>query len=55
MRMKVPRFSGENPSTWISRNKRYFDFYATPDSQRLSIASFHLDGSALDWYVMDES
>lgn len=27
-----------------------FDFYAILDSQRLLIASFHLDGSALDWY-----
>lgn len=28
----------------------YFDFYNTPDPQRLLIASFHLDGASLDWY-----
>ncbi|XP_073152641.1 uncharacterized protein [Henckelia pumila] len=50
MRLEVPRFSGENPLAWISRIQRYFDFYMTPDPQRLTIASFHLDGDALDWY-----
>ncbi|XP_075478825.1 uncharacterized protein LOC142519678 [Primulina tabacum] len=50
MRLEVPHISGINPSAWISRIQRYFDFYNTPDSQRLVIASFHLDGDALDWY-----
>lgn len=50
MRLDVPRFSGENALAWISRIQRYFEFYNTPDPQRLLTASFHLDGAALDRY-----
>lgn len=50
MKLEVPRFSGENPLPWISRIQRYFDFYNTHDPRCLIIASFHLDGDALDWY-----
>ncbi|KAL5844111.1 hypothetical protein ACOSQ4_010069 [Xanthoceras sorbifolium] len=50
MRLDVPRFSGANPTAWVSRIQRYFDYYNTPDPQRLIIASFHLDGDALDWF-----
>lgn len=50
MRLDVTRFSGENELAWISRIQRYFEFYNTPDPQHLLIASFHLDGAALDWY-----
>ncbi|KAL5758325.1 hypothetical protein ACOSP7_020936 [Xanthoceras sorbifolium] len=50
MRLDVPRFSGANPTAWVSRVQRYFDYYNTPDPQRLIIASFHLDGDALDWF-----
>lgn len=50
MRVDMPRFSGDNPSAWVSRVQRYFDYYNTPDTQRLLVASFHLDGAALDWF-----
>lgn len=50
MRVDMPRLSGDNPSAWVSRVQRYFDYYNTPDNQRLLVALFHLDGAALDWY-----
>lgn len=46
----VPCFSGENAFVWVAQIQRYFDLFNTPDSQRLVIASFYLDGNVLDWY-----
>ncbi|KAH7575732.1 hypothetical protein JRO89_XS02G0204600 [Xanthoceras sorbifolium] len=50
MRLDVPRFSGAHPAAWVLHIQRYFDYYNTPNPQRLIIASFHLDGDALDWF-----
>ncbi|XP_022013899.1 uncharacterized protein LOC110913370 [Helianthus annuus] len=46
----LPSFSGSNPERWVSQATRYFDFYAIPVADRLTIASFHLDDAAADWY-----
>ncbi|KAL5807434.1 hypothetical protein ACOSQ4_030167 [Xanthoceras sorbifolium] len=50
MRLDVPRFPGANPIAWVSHIQRYFDYYNTPDPERLLIASLHLDDDALDWF-----
>lgn len=50
MRVDMSRFSGANPYAWVSRVQRYFDYYHTPNNQRLMVASFHLDGATLDWF-----
>lgn len=44
------RFQGANPEAWIFQAERYFDFYGTEDDQKLTMASFYLDGEALEWY-----
>jgi hypothetical protein len=48
--LEFPRFEVEDPETWCCRAKQFFDFYGTPDSQRLSIFAFHMDSTALVWF-----
>lgn len=44
------RFNGDNADAWVFQAERYFEFYSISDSNKLSLASFYLDGEALDWY-----
>ncbi|KAH6770320.1 hypothetical protein C2S52_015123 [Perilla frutescens var. hirtella] len=50
MRLKVPRFDGNNLQGWIFNIQEYFDFHKTLEEQRLQIAGFNLEGEALEWY-----
>ncbi|XP_019237377.1 PREDICTED: uncharacterized protein LOC109217575 [Nicotiana attenuata] len=47
---EIGRFCSENPEAWIFQVERYFVFYKTSESEQLTIASFYLDGEALEWY-----
>ncbi|XP_019240631.1 PREDICTED: uncharacterized protein LOC109220626 [Nicotiana attenuata] len=44
------RFCGENPEAWLFQAERYFAHYGIADDEKLTIASFYLDGDALEWY-----
>ncbi|MCH87636.1 hypothetical protein A2U01_0008513 [Trifolium medium] len=37
---------------WIFKAEQFFDYYATPDCDRLIIASVHLDHDVVPWYQM---
>ena len=37
-------------TSWIFKILQFFDYHATPDDERLQIASFYLDGAALSWF-----
>ncbi|KAH7545445.1 hypothetical protein FEM48_Zijuj01G0094700 [Ziziphus jujuba var. spinosa] len=48
--LSFPRFNGEEPSAWLYRTEQYFEFKNIPTDQHVQLASFHLDGIALQWY-----
>jgi hypothetical protein len=50
VKLDFPRFDGEDPETWSCRAMQFFYYYATPDRQRLSIASFYMEGKTLIWF-----
>ncbi|KAL3358901.1 hypothetical protein AABB24_015807 [Solanum stoloniferum] len=50
MDAKLWQFRGENLEAWIIQAEHYFDFYNIEEDQKLTVASFYLDGEALDWY-----
>jgi len=50
IRWEFPGFDGEDPKTWSCKAEQYFDYYDTPDPQRLSIASFRMEGRAMVWF-----
>nr|GMC64213.1 Transposon Ty3-G Gag-Pol polyprotein [Ipomoea batatas] len=50
IKLELPRFDGSDPHGWVFRIQEYFDFYDTPDTQRLRIAGFTMEGKASEWY-----
>ena len=47
MKLDVPRFDGLGPSGWVFKIIQFFEYYSTPKSERLTIASFYIEGPAL--------
>ena len=50
MKLDVPRFDGSDPTGWTFKITQFFEFHATPDHERLTIASFYMEGPALAWF-----
>lgn len=48
--MKFEQFRGEHTKAWIFQTESNFYFYGIEDSQKLTMASFYLDGDPLGWY-----
>lgn len=48
---EFPRFDGStDPCEWKFKANRFFNCNGTSDEHRLTIASFYLEGEALQWY-----
>ncbi|PNX88023.1 hypothetical protein L195_g044123, partial [Trifolium pratense] len=52
VKLEFPRFEGTNVHEWIFRAEQFFEYYDTPDLDRLTIASVHLDKDVVPWYQM---
>ncbi|XP_028220447.1 uncharacterized protein LOC114402121 [Glycine soja] len=50
VKLDVPRFDGTDPLGWIFKITQFFEYHHTPEQERLTIASFYMDGRALAWY-----
>ncbi|XP_074352895.1 uncharacterized protein LOC141692051 [Apium graveolens] len=50
LKLYFPRFSGDDPTGWIYQAEQYFAFQNVAEGDRVSLASFHLDGIALQWH-----
>jgi hypothetical protein len=50
MRLDLHSFDGENPGSWVYKANNFFDYYQTPESQRIRLGSFHMQGDALIWF-----
>jgi hypothetical protein len=51
-KLDFPRFDGkDDPLSWLSRCDQYFRAQKTEASQKLWLATFHLDGDAFHWYA----
>ena len=49
-KLEFPRFSGDDPSEWFNRVNQFFEFQNTPEAQKVSLASYHLEGEANQWW-----
>ena len=54
MRLEFPKFSGEDPTSWVYNANQYFKYYSTPITKKLMLASFHMEGEALIWFQDSE-
>nr|GEV68180.1 transposon Ty3-G Gag-Pol polyprotein [Tanacetum cinerariifolium] len=50
VKLFFPRFSGEDPQGWVYQAEQYFEFQKVAEGDRIALASFHLDGIALQWH-----
>jgi len=50
MKLVVPRFDGSDPSGWVFKITQFFEYHATPEPERLTIASFYMEGPTLVWF-----
>nr|KYP31012.1 hypothetical protein KK1_049270 [Cajanus cajan] len=50
IKLDVPRFDGHDSLGWIFKINQFFDYQGTPDAERITVASFYMDGPALSWY-----
>ena len=52
VKLEFPRFDGTHAIEWIFKAEQFFEYYATPDADRLTIAAVHLDQKVVPWYQM---
>lgn len=50
IKLDIPRFDGKDPLNWIFKINQFFEFHHTTEDQRLSLASFYMEGEALTWF-----
>ncbi|KAH9779621.1 hypothetical protein KPL71_007762 [Citrus sinensis] len=50
LKLDFPRFNGEDPTGWVYKAEQYFDFKDISPDQQVQLASFHLEGIALQWH-----
>lgn len=51
LRVDFPQFvDGDDLLAWIYKAGQFFQFYNTPETQRVLITSFYLDSEALHWF-----
>src|SRR4051812_25200046 len=50
MKLDVPKFDGTDAPGWIFKISQFFDYHQTPEAERLTVASFYMEGPALGWY-----
>ena len=49
-KLEFPRFSGDDPTEWFNRVNQFFEFQNTLEAHKVSLASYHLEGEANQWW-----
>ena len=49
-KLAFPKFSGDDPTEWFNRVNQFFEFQNTAKTQKVSLASYHLEGEANQWW-----
>ncbi|VFQ79098.1 unnamed protein product [Cuscuta campestris] len=50
IRVEAPHFNGDDPAGWIFRIHNYFDYFQTPEGERLQLVAMLIDYPASDWF-----
>jgi hypothetical protein len=50
LKLSFPKFNGDDPTGWIYKAEQYFEFQNIALDQQVQLASFHLEGIALQWH-----
>ncbi|KAA8542122.1 hypothetical protein F0562_023274 [Nyssa sinensis] len=49
-KLEFPRFAGDDPTEWFNRVNQFFEFQNTPEIHKVSLAAYHLEGEANQWW-----
>lgn len=49
-RLEFPKFAGDDPTEWLHKAEKFFRFQSTTKSQKVPLASFHLEKEADQWW-----
>ena len=49
-KLDFPRHAGDDPTIWLDRMVQYFDYQGTPEDHKVTLAVFHLEGEANQWW-----
>ena len=49
-KLKFPKYSGEDPTEWFTRVDQFFYYQCIMDTQKVPLATFHLEGEANQWW-----
>lgn len=49
-KIDFPRFQGEDPSGWVYKCERFFEFNQIEESQKVKLAAMHLDEKIIRWF-----
>ena len=50
VKLEFPKYSRADPTEWCNWVAQFFEFQDTTDNQKVSLASFHLEGEANQWW-----
>ena len=51
-KLKFFRFCGDDPKLWSTKVERFFNYQGTPNSQKVYLASFHVESETNEWYQL---
>ena len=49
-KFEFPKYSGDDPTEWFTRVDQFFEYQGTLETQKVSLASFHLEGEENQWW-----
>jgi len=52
VKLDFPKFNGSDVMAWIFQAEKFFDYYGTPDEDRLTIAAIHMEHDVIPWFQM---
>ncbi|KAJ8767406.1 hypothetical protein K2173_017450 [Erythroxylum novogranatense] len=49
-KLEFPKYSRDDPTEWFTRVDQFFEYQGTSESERVSMASYHLRGETNEWW-----
>ncbi|KAA8519441.1 hypothetical protein F0562_013684 [Nyssa sinensis] len=49
-KLDFPKFFGEDPEAWVYKCEKFFEFNAIDETQKVRLASIHMEDRAIHWF-----
>ncbi|KAL4339217.1 hypothetical protein GQ457_08G014540 [Hibiscus cannabinus] len=49
-KLEFSKYAGDNPTEWFTHVDQFFELQGTMDSEKIQLASYHLQGEANQWW-----